>query len=373
MFDLLKKKFSQFVEEISKKGFSEEKKQAEAQKETIETKETESKEAKNENHAETENKTGKNPEIEETKAIEFQKSDSRELKAEISIASAIKSVFSSEIRLSGKDIGSFLEELELSLLEADVEQNTAGKICSEIEKNLDGKKIPKNELNQFLKKEIKKILQELMHVEKTNFLEKISEKKPFVMLFLGPNGAGKTTTIAKIASYLQQNKKTVLLAAGDTFRAASIEQLEKHAVNLGIKVVRQNYGADPAAVAFDAVAAAKAKGIDVVLVDSAGRQETNKNLLGELEKICRIIKPDLKIYIGESYSGQALLHQATEFDKHLNLNGFILTKLDVDAKGGTAISLLYNLKKPIYFIGIGQEYEDLIPFDEKFVLEKIIG
>ncbi len=384
MFELLKKKFSDFVEKISKKEI--EKPQTEEEKKEIETiaekeEPTEKTETliDHEEKTETPIETKKEPEkekiIEKTtfQKIETTAETSRELKTEVSITSAIKSIFSSQVELTEKDLESFLEELELSLLEADVEQNTAEKICEEIKKNFVGKKFAKKDLNDFLKTEIKKILKNLMQTEKIDFLKKVSEKKPFVVLMLGPNGAGKTTTIAKLASFLQKNNKTVLLAAADTFRAASIEQLEKHASNLNVKVIKQNYGSDPTAVAFDSVSAAKAKGIDVVLIDSAGRQETNKNLLGELQKIVRVIKPDLKLYVGESYSGQALLQQASEFDKQLNLDGFILTKLDVDPKGGTTISLLYNLKKPILFIGTGQEYFHLEEFNLEKILEKIIG
>ena len=212
----------------------------------------------------------------------------------------------------------------------------------------------------------------MMETKQIDFLKTVKEKKPFKILFLGPNGAGKTTSMAKITKFLQDNNLKVIWAASDTFRAASIEQLEKHAEKLGVRVVKHNYGADPAAVAFDAVKAAEAKGIDAVLIDSAGRQETNKNLMEELKKIVRVIKPDLKIYVGESFTGQALLQQAEEYDKAIGIDGFILTKIDCDAKGGTTISLLYKLKKPVLFVGTGQEYKDLEKFRPEFVLDKIL-
>ena len=168
------------------------------------------------------------------------------------------------------------------------------------------------------------------------------------------------------------NKKSVIVAAGDTFRAASIEQLEEHAKNIGVKVIKHQYGADPAAVGFDAVKAAEAKKIDVVLIDTAGRQDTNKNLLEELKKIDRVVKPDLKLYVGEAYTGQALLQQASEFNDAIWLDGFVLTKIDTDTKGGTAISLLYKLKKPILFVGTGQRYEDLLEFKPEFIIDRIL-
>lgn len=277
------------------------------------------------------------------------------------------------MELKESDLAELLEELELSLLEADVEQDTAAEICAEIKKELAGKKIATGkQLNELVKEEIKKILQKMMGVEKIDLNSRMQKKKPFVMLFLGPNGAGKTTTIAKLTFLLQSRGKSVIWAAADTFRAASIEQLEKHSEKLKVRVIKHNYGADPAAVAFDAVKAAEAGKIDVVLIDSAGRQETNRNLMEELKKIVRVAKPDLKIYVGESFTGQALLQQASEFNEALGLDGFVLTKIDCDVKGGTTISLLYKLKKPILFVGTGQEYRDLQEFDSEFVLGKII-
>ena len=236
-----------------------------------------------------------------------------------------------------------------------------------------GKEIPAGgNLGEALKKEIRSALAKTMETGSIDLWGMIEARKPFVILFLGPNGAGKTTSIAKIAYALRQRGKDVVLAAGDTFRAASIEQLGEHANRIGVKLIKQAYGADPAAVAFDAIAAAKAKNADVVLIDSAGRQETNKNLMQELRKIERVAKPDLKIYVGESYSGQSLLGMAEEFDREIGIDAFVLTKIDADAKGGTAISLLYKLKKPILFVGVGQEYKDLAEFSPEFIIDRII-
>lgn len=297
----------------------------------------------------------------------------RELKAKPSLSTKAKAIVSGKIKLEEKDVESFLEELEFSLLEGDVEQETAEAITQEIRKEIVGKEVSRKEnLDDFLKKEVKNALEKVMKAEKIDFWKMAEEKKPFIVLFLGPNGAGKTTTIAKIASAFQKKGKKTVLASSDTFRAGSIEQLETHAERIGVRVVKHKYGADPAAVAFDAVKSAESGKADVVLIDSAGRQETNKNLLNELKKIVRVIKPDLKIYVGESYTGQALLHQAEEFEKEVGVDGFILTKIDTDAKGGTAISLLYKLKKPIIFVGTGQEYKDLEEFSEKFVIDRVI-
>ncbi|MFH0714175.1 MAG: signal recognition particle-docking protein FtsY [Candidatus Diapherotrites archaeon] len=317
------------------------------------------------------------PEMEalEPEADEIEKTEpSRELKAKKSIGTQLKGLVLGETQLQEGDVRGFLDEFELALLESDVEQGTANAIVNSLRKQLVERKIKRGEnLEKMLKTNVKNALLEVMNVPEIDFWKKMEGKKPFIILFLGPNGAGKTTTIAKVCSLLQKKGKKVILASADTFRAGSIEQIEIHAGRLKARVVKHQYGADPAAVAFDAVKAAEAEHADAVLIDTAGRQETNKNLMSELQKINRVVKPDLKIYIGESYMGQALLQQAKEFDQAIGVDGFILTKMDTDAKGGTAISLLYNLKKPILFVGVGQAYEDLETFDSAKIADKIVG
>ena len=318
------------------------------------------------------------PAVEEPTAIEKASQliveERRELKAKPKAVSQIKAIFTGGITIEPKDIESLLEEFELSLLESDVEQDTSKEIVRRLRQSLVGKKVQRSQnLNEFIRGEIKRALKEIMEVPAIDFFEQMKRKKPFVVLFLGPNGAGKTTSIAKLTHLLQQRQKTVVWAAADTFRAASIEQLEAHAARLHVRVVKHQYGADPTAVAFDAVKAAQSSGADAVFIDSAGRQETNANLLNELKKMDRVIKPDLKIYVGEAYTGQALLHQAKEFDQAIGLHGFILSKIDTDAKGGTAISLLHQLKKPILFIGTGQAYTDLVEFKPEYILKRIVG
>jgi fused signal recognition particle receptor len=295
----------------------------------------------------------------------------RELKAKVSLKSKVKKFFTGRIKIEEKDIKEFLDEFELSLLESDVEQETAKEIVEGIKKELIGKEIQGN-VTQALKREIALVLEKVMNVPQINLEEKLKEKKPFIILFLGPNGAGKTTSIAKIAFRFKEKGKKVILSASDTFRAASIEQIEKHAEKLGVRLIKHKYGSDPAAVAFDAVNAAKAKGIDLVLVDSAGRQETNVNLMNELKKIDKVIKPDLKLFVGEAMAGNSLLEQAKEFNEKIGFDGFILTKIDSDTKGGTAISLISTLKKPVLFVGTGQSYKDLIEFTPRFLTQRII-
>ncbi len=190
---------------------------------------------------------------------------------------------------------------------------------------------------------------------------------------MGVNGTGKTTTIAKIADWLQQNGKSVVLAASDTFRAGAIEQLEVHAERLGCKFIKHQAGADPAAVAFDAVEHARAKHRDIVLIDTAGRMQTNTNLMDEMKKIKRVAKPDLIMFVGDSLAGNDAIDQARKFHEAVGIDAVVLTKLDVDAKGGAALSISSAIGQPIAFVGIGQGYGDLMPFDATWIVERIFA
>src|SRR3989344_7425383 len=341
---------------------------------SIETaKEAEEKQTAPEKEIKQEKETEINEELKET-LRELRESKGRELEAKQRATSSLKSFLLGAVKIDEKDLEEFLSEFELSLLESDVDQETAQEIIKEIKKELIGRKLGRGEnLTEFLKKEIKTVLEKIMKNEEINLMKKIEGKKPFIILMLGPNGAGKTTSIAKLTNMLQEKGKKVVLASADTFRAGAIEQIETHAKRLGTRVIRHDYKADPAAVAFDAVKAAMADKADVVLIDSAGRQETTKNLMEELKKIIRVAKPDLKIFVGEALSGNTLLEQATKFNEELGLDGFILTKIDTDAKGGTSISLLHKLKKPIIYVGTGQEYKDFQEFHSRFILDRIIN
>ena len=196
--------------------------------------------------------------------------------------------------------------------------------------------------------------------------------KPTIFLFLGVNGVGKTTTLAKFARRLIDKGYSCVIAASDTFRAASIEQLEIHAKNLGIRLIKHQYGADAAAVAYDAIEYAKAHGIDCVLIDSAGRQHTSTNLMDELAKIKRVSKPDFTIFVADSMTGNDAIEQAREFKDKVGYDFSILTKTDVDEKGGAILSVGFVSKKPIAFLGNGQGYDDLVPFKKDEIINKLI-
>ena len=197
-------------------------------------------------------------------------------------------------------------------------------------------------------------------------------KTPVRVLFLGPNGAGKTTMIAKIAHMLKLNGISCVMSASDTFRAAAIEQTEFHANKVGVPVIKGSYGADPASVAFDAIAYAKSHRISVVLIDTAGRQETNKNLVSEIQKISRITRPDATIFIGESTSGNRIAEQINEFSKSVKIDGIILTKLDCDAKGGSAVSISDITGIPILFFGTGESYDALVEYRPEFIADAVL-
>ena len=258
------------------------------------------------------------------------------------------------------------------MLESNVALEVVDKIKENMEKKLIHEDIPKSKIEDKIKEALKKSIEEIL-LKPFDLITKINEKKdsPFVILFFGINGSGKTTTIAKIASLLKQNKISSVIAAADTFRAASIEQIKTHGEKLGIKVISQDYGADPAAVGFDAIKYAKAHGIKAVLIDTAGRMYTKKDLLREMGKIIRVCNPDLKIFVAESITGNDAVEQAKTFNEAFKIDASILSKADVDERGGTAVSIGYITKKPIIFLGTGQSYKDLEKFDAKEILVKM--
>lgn len=366
MFGKLKEKLNLFKQKIEK---------------TVEEKEQE----ENKNHKKENTETKKNEETKKVKETKEEKqnekktnelyrnnTDAKKIETKITTTGKLKSLLKKEIELTEKDLDETLWDLEMGLLESDVEQETAKQITENIKQELIGKKIDKKQIDKIISQEIKNSIKKLIEIKTINILDEIDKHKPYKILIIGPNGAGKTTSIAKLSYYLKQKGKTIIWSASDTFRAASIEQLEVHSKKLEIPVIKHQYGSDPTAVAFDTVKAAEARKIDVVIIDSAGRQETNKNLIEELKKMQRKIQPNLIIYVGESYTGQTMLQQATKIKEEIGINGFILTKIDTDAKGGTIISLLYKLKTPILYLGTGQDYKDLQEFTPEFILNRII-
>lgn len=261
--------------------------------------------------------------------------------------------------------------LEMDLTQLNVAPQVIDVFRTELEKQLVGVSVKKSNVEGQVRDAIKNILTKAITTK--DLIKEIKEKtKPVKILLLGFNGAGKTTTIAKLTKKLKDNGLSTVWVAGDTYRAASIEQLEQHAENLKIRVIKHDYGSDTTAVAFDAIKHAEAKKIDCVLIDTAGRSHDNANLMKELEKITRVIKPDIKILIIDSLTGSDSINQAKKFDEASGIDGLILTKTDSDTKGGTILSVSYVLQKPIYYLGTGQEYDNLEKADVNELIKKVL-
>ena len=266
-----------------------------------------------------------------------------------------------------------LDELYFTLLEADVALPVADKIKEGVREKLLGKKYDRSySLEEVVEMSVKDAIRDVLEINEFDFDDWITkQKKPTVIMFVGINGTGKTTAIAKIANRLQKSGKSVVMAACDTFRAGAIEQLTIHADKLGCKIVKQTQDADPAAVAYDAVEHAKTKFKDVVLVDTAGRMQTNSNLIEEMKKIVRVAKPDLKVFVGDSLAGNNAIEQAKVFDDAIGIDAVILTKIDTDAKGGAALSIAHTIGKPIAFVCNGQEYDDIVKFNTEWMIARM--
>ncbi len=288
--------------------------------------------------------------------------------------SKITRVFSHK-KLSEEEFERLFEDLEISLLENNVAFEVVEKLKEELKQSLLSEKVSRFSLEKTIKSALKSFFEEIF-LEHTpllrQILEKKKENKPFIILFLGVNGSGKTTTVAKIAYFLKQNNLVPVFAASDTFRAAAIQQLEEHAKNLNVKIIKHDYGSDSAAVAFDAVKHAESGKADVVLIDTAGRLHNNENLIKEVEKIKRVVNPDLTFFVGESIAGNDLIEQAVQFNDKVSFDGIILTKYDVDDKQGASLSVSFITKKPIYFLTTGQGYEDIKEFDKEEVINSLL-
>ncbi len=288
-------------------------------------------------------------------------------------AKGVKSLFKkiTEKKLTEDDVANILKELEMAMMENDVAVEVVERISSQLKKELVGASVKRGDVERTITEALRKAMFSVLGTESID-LEKIIHKsnEPVIIMMLGFNGVGKTTTLSKLA-YRYKNYSPVL-AAGDTFRAASIEQLEEHSRRLDVKLVKSKYGADSAAVIFDAKKHASAVGSKVVFADTAGRSHTNVNLMDELKKVVRVNKPDLKVLVLDALAGNDIYEQARLFDEAVGVDAIILTKSDVYDRGGAALSAAYALKKPILFLGTGQEYSDLVEFSPEVIVKNLL-
>ena len=286
--------------------------------------------------------------------------------------------FVREKTIQEKHVEDILFELEMELLQGDVAMEVASAVVDSVKEDLVGKKIKRsNDITEYTYLALRNAVGEIIDIPGKSMTEMIEAKKaegePLVVMFVGINGTGKTTTIGKLANYYLKQGYTPVIAASDTFRAGAIEQVTYHADKVGVKIIKHQKGSDPAAVAYDAVEHAKAQGKELVLIDTAGRMQTNTNLMDEMKKIKRVSKPDLVIFVGDALTGNDATEQAKKFNEAIDIDGVILTKADADSKGGASLSIGYVIQKPIMFLGMGQGYDDIMEYDAEWMLDQLFS
>jgi len=292
-----------------------------------------------------------------------------------SIANKVAEVVSKK-ELTEEDLKKVFEEVELFLIESDVAYEVLPILFEELKQRLVGSKVSRFDSEEAMKLIKEALVDILSRVEPKHDLVdhvKMARVRPFVVVFLGVNGVGKTTTIAKVANRLLKAGMKPAIVAADTFRAGAQEQLALHAERLGVPFFRGKYGADPAAVAKDALIYSAKRGLDAVLIDTAGRMHVDIDLVEELKKIVRVVKPHMKILVLDALTGNDALEQVRYFDKAVGFDAVILTKMDADARGGCTLTLSILLQRPVIYVGVGQSYDDLEVFRARTIVEKILG
>ena len=282
-----------------------------------------------------------------------------------------------QIIRGGKVLDEILTQLEEELLQSDMGHSAVIEVISTLKANLIGSRIdPRKGLDKIVEIVVRKSLQDLLEAGYWDFDRTIQSfvavDTPVSIMIVGVNGTGKTTTTAKITHRLTEQGYSVVLAAADTFRAGAIDQLAAHADRLGVRCIKSQRGGDSAAISRDAIESARAKGDDIVIIDTAGRMQNKTNLMEELRKVHRITKPDLVIFVADALAGNDAVTQAKEFQRILNFDGVALCKLDTDAKGGAALSIAHATGRPIVLAGVGQDYVDLKDFDPEWFLDSIL-
>jgi fused signal recognition particle receptor len=283
-------------------------------------------------------------------------------------------VIDRELIITEKELADALSEFEITLLESDVALPVTDAIIAHVKKDLIGKhrRIGQS-VDSLVVGTLRSALLDVLGKGFDLITYIKNHERPVKILFTGVNGTGKTTTVAKVGDFLKKQGFTVIIGAGDTYRAGAIEQIEVHAERIGIKIIQHQQGADPSAVLFDAVQYAVSHKLDVILADTAGRFHTKANLMSQLGKIRRVMKPDLIVYVDEAVAGNDAVVRAAEFDRTVGADAVVLTKADMDSRGGAAISIAHTIGKPLMFLGTGQGYDDLVPFSPEAVVEELLG
>lgn len=386
MFNFLKDKFKSAISKISK-NIEDEGKEEVIEKPVEEVKETKPVKEKKSIISKIKEKVQKQPKLEEPKPqeevlkevlqkiqepkTEFEKEITEpEEKPKKGFFQKVTEVVTTK-KITEEQFDKLFWDLEVALLENNVAVEVIDKIKEDLKMDLVNVAIKRGEIENEIKKSLEESMRELLNIKPFNMIEKINTKKPYIICLVGINGSGKTTTIAKLVHLLKKNNKSCVIAAADTFRAGAIQQLQELGTKTNTKVVAHDYGSDPAAVAFDAIEMAKARNLDVVLIDTAGRLHSNVNLMDEMKKIVKVSKPDLKIFIGESTTGNDCIEQAKRFNETIGIDGIILSKADIDDKGGAAISISKVTSKPILYLGMGQGLDDLEVFDKEKILKSL--
>lgn len=275
-----------------------------------------------------------------------------------------------EKELEEDDIDDMLWEFEMELLQNNVAQEVVDRLTADLKDDLTGESVTRTKISSYIHDSVRDAITDVLQPADIEIEDIAEQDEPGMVLFMGFNGSGKTTTIAKIANMLKDDH-SVLLAAGDTFRSAAIDQLQEHANSLDLKMISHDYGSDPAAVIYDAKEHAQNEGYDIVLADTAGRSHDDANLMDQLDKICRVNDPDMKILVVDALAGNDVVQQAEKYEE-IGFDAIIMTKIDVDKKGGAALSLGYVTGKPLLFLGTGQQYEDLERFDPDKMADRLV-
>jgi len=280
-----------------------------------------------------------------------------------------------KIIIEEEDLEDPLWELEMALIQSDVEMSVAEEMLETIREKMIGETRKQvDTTGELVEEALKDALLDVISVGQFDFDQRIADAdKPVTIVFTGVNGVGKTTSIAKLSEYLGNQGYSVVLANGDTYRAGANEQIKSHADNLGRKLISHEQGGDPAAVLYDGVKYAESNDIDIVLGDTAGRLHTSDDLMSQLAKIDRVVDPDMTLFVDEAVAGQDAVQRAKKFNEAAAIDGTVLTKADADSSGGAAISIAYVTGKPILFLGVGQDYNDIERFDPELLVERLLG